>query len=498
MRDTCTGGNGGVYSCAIRHDISSGAINNPYAIHSLAAGIGTTDLTATRDWLTEHMVGVSEFGKDLATNFTNLVRSNFAIDDRITKAWFVNPGYNWATVNTASQSSLQLSDRLLALALITLNNGEGQPVRRRLLTLQGKEVPVGTGKQIVFETLSSRDVGPAHDQAPSRREPRKFGTSPHLPAGAVPPKRQGRRNARRSATLTPAPKTDEAKIKEAFNAIAKHPREGALPPVSYDVNVGRQIANILNIKHDRWGMVDVSVAGKFHNAVTTSEINDMISARLKRNMGRFCATCNSLFPVFYNIEKVHQNHLSQQQHATATGDAGKRRMLLQTLETDSELVAHKGTVSVMFSYQKEHNDLVFSEMFRSIIDKGYSDVWTGDLSKSNNIDDYVKNMKNEQFVLTEVKPTWDEYNTTNVIMDMEGSAKAGASWVQDVGATSGGSNPTPETPLSGTTLTVDQELGILENRSSTSAAPAPPTPALLSLALVSLLIAACAHMLAGV
>lgn len=46
--DTCTGGNGGSFSCAVRQDISKGVVRNEYAVHPFATGIGSTDLVGTR------------------------------------------------------------------------------------------------------------------------------------------------------------------------------------------------------------------------------------------------------------------------------------------------------------------------------------------------------------------------------------------------------------------------------------------------------------------
>lgn len=46
--DACTGGSGGDFSCAVRQDIAKTVIKNPYAVHSMATGIGTTDSTLSK------------------------------------------------------------------------------------------------------------------------------------------------------------------------------------------------------------------------------------------------------------------------------------------------------------------------------------------------------------------------------------------------------------------------------------------------------------------
>jgi hypothetical protein len=91
--DACTaGGSSGSLSCAVRHDIVQHSIRNAYAVHSFATGTATTDLIATRDWITTNLLGVSEFSEELATNMTALVRSTYGIDDRVNRAWYINPG----------------------------------------------------------------------------------------------------------------------------------------------------------------------------------------------------------------------------------------------------------------------------------------------------------------------------------------------------------------------------------------------------------------------
>lgn len=95
--DACTGGADGSFSCAVRQDISKGVVRNEFAVHSFATGIGNSDNDRTRDWITGNLLGVSGFSEDLAANMTSLVRSKYSIDDRVNKAWYINPGYKWTS-----------------------------------------------------------------------------------------------------------------------------------------------------------------------------------------------------------------------------------------------------------------------------------------------------------------------------------------------------------------------------------------------------------------
>ena len=91
-------GQSGALSCAVRHDIISRTVRNTWAVHPFATGVSTTDNTATRDWLTNNLLGVSEFSNGLAANMTSIVRSRFNIEDRIRRAWYIHPGHRWPTV----------------------------------------------------------------------------------------------------------------------------------------------------------------------------------------------------------------------------------------------------------------------------------------------------------------------------------------------------------------------------------------------------------------
>lgn len=93
-------------------------------------------LDARRDWLTGNILrATDEYSYSLAANMTSLVRSNFAIDDRVNKAWFVNPGNRWnVPMSGGYQSDLLLSDKLILVAVVTLNDGAGNVLRRRLMS----------------------------------------------------------------------------------------------------------------------------------------------------------------------------------------------------------------------------------------------------------------------------------------------------------------------------------------------------------------------------
>ena len=77
-------------SCAFYNNIYGGSIKRSGSVHSFSNGIGTTSTSATRDWIMNNVLqATDDYSRDLATNMTSLVRQQFSIDDRITKAWCV-------------------------------------------------------------------------------------------------------------------------------------------------------------------------------------------------------------------------------------------------------------------------------------------------------------------------------------------------------------------------------------------------------------------------
>ena len=149
--DSCAAGTGGDFSCAVRRDISDRVTNNNYAIHSLATGVSQHDDTGSRNWLTENLLGVSEFSAATATNFTRMIRDKNDINDRYTKAYFINPGFDWP-----GQSPIALSDKMVAIVAITLDDGRGDVTARRRVLL---EVSSGTSGISFKEVNNPRQRG---------------------------------------------------------------------------------------------------------------------------------------------------------------------------------------------------------------------------------------------------------------------------------------------------------------------------------------------------
>jgi hypothetical protein len=64
-------------------------------VYPLATGVSQHDDAQAAQWITDNLLGNHDFSLELASNFTAVARQKYNINDRYTKAFFLNPGYNW-------------------------------------------------------------------------------------------------------------------------------------------------------------------------------------------------------------------------------------------------------------------------------------------------------------------------------------------------------------------------------------------------------------------
>jgi hypothetical protein len=121
---SCSTNNNNLYSCAVQRSIVGGQVVQQSAAHDFSTyNTHVSDDDGCRDFITNNILSQNEFAAELATNMTRLVRSRFAIDNYMRRAWYINPGYTWPIPTGGSaQSTLLLSDKMIAVAVITLRN----------------------------------------------------------------------------------------------------------------------------------------------------------------------------------------------------------------------------------------------------------------------------------------------------------------------------------------------------------------------------------------
>eukprot|EP00286_Rhodomonas_abbreviata_P011166 CAMPEP_0181331448 /NCGR_PEP_ID=MMETSP1101-20121128/24503_1 /TAXON_ID=46948 /ORGANISM="Rhodomonas abbreviata, Strain Caron Lab Isolate" /LENGTH=1819 /DNA_ID=CAMNT_0023440901 /DNA_START=147 /DNA_END=5606 /DNA_ORIENTATION=+ len=90
----------------------------------------------------QSILGSSDYAEALGRNYSRAIQQRFALNQRYTRAFWVNPGYEWVPSQTNGASLFQLSQRILFFALINLNEA-GLGSRRMLL----QATNTGTGLQ---------------------------------------------------------------------------------------------------------------------------------------------------------------------------------------------------------------------------------------------------------------------------------------------------------------------------------------------------------------
>lgn len=244
--DLCAQGSGpglGSLSCAIRHDIVGRNILNPTSIHKLHSLNHSTSI----DWMTENLLGVSDWSKEFASNMTQIVASKYEIDGRSKLAWYIHPGYAWPIIpGGPSQSVLAVSDKLIIIAVISIRDSiTGTVVRRRLLQSSTNAVPI--------------------------------------------------------------PKTHDQAILDSIEAAKNSPAVKKLKPINHDVGAPVTLAKIWGIPTGTpFDLVNISISMSTVPPEWDHEkIWEIVSHGLKSRSKDYCPSCTGVFPVFYNHHSSH-------------------------------------------------------------------------------------------------------------------------------------------------------------------------------------------------
>jgi hypothetical protein len=350
-------------SCVLHNNIYNKLVNRPTAVHSLATGINTTSLEGSRDWLLSNMLrATDEYSTELATNMTDLVRSNFAVNDRVNKAWFINPGNRWnVPLSGGAQSSLLLTDKLILFAVITLNDGAGNILRRRLLSFS----PGGGGDGSVQDMTLHED----REIAPRRAL---------LQAGSVP-----------------GVQSDESIIASALGKITREPRVGTFPPIDYNVDIPATAAAIFGVENRAYTLLNVDVYGRFDDLTKdTQYIGDEFFRRLSQNLPLFCPDCEQVFPVFNNVMRGSEQGWSE--------NGGRRRNLLQTANTTANTQI-TGSYSILLVYDSSilNKPIYYADISRAVYNSTFTPVWAGSTDEAT-VQKFIDSLASDQFVVRRV------------------------------------------------------------------------------------------------
>lgn len=428
--------------CQLFNNIYAKSVQRTGAVHPLATGFGTTSQTASRDWLMENIMrATDEYSRELSTNMTSLVRNTFGIDDRVRKAWFVNPAVRWtAAGKEGSQAELLMSDRLIVFAVITLNDRQGNVLRRRLLS---------------FSPTSAK----ASSADPSTVQIHQDFSEDTVPQGGAPGTMMGRRLQQASsgtpvANVVPvsikAPEETEEDIlatEQGLKALTRDEREGALPPLQYSINIAEVGAAAYGIKPDeKTGSMPFTVALRVHavgrfddipvQGLSPDMLGDEFFRRLAQNKDKFCPDCSAVLPFFNNFvpgATIDLNELNSQSTVvqpsipeppsrrlltfSSSGKAGRGgrlgvasntfgsgggvRQLLQASVNPETLVVGTYTALLVYGTRPSTSSTIYLTDIAKAVYKG---TYTSILDTSSSTYS-IQNLMNAQFIIRNVDST---------------------------------------------------------------------------------------------
>lgn len=341
--DVCRSGVSGDFSCAIRADVKSRVINVPYAVHSLSGALGVNDTAGATKWLTDNLLGGGQYSQDRALNFTNLVRSKYAINDGMRKAWMINPGFNWPVPNKKAQSILQLSDKTIFIAVFTINDAGGNVLRRRLMSV------VSDGATVLSRKL--------------RTHPRKL--------------------------LALEPPSYTTQFMDALHKIQDSPRSGTIPPISNNIDRELTMAAIYEKTREVYKLLSMQLVARFDAQNSYDDICAELTRRIYSNYPRFCANCTTVYFPFCNIRRV----------------VGVSNVQVNL------------TGFFVFGAAQD-NTIIYSELFRSIVNSAYTTIATGNLT-AQGLQAYITGISLNQFIPVALlaEPSARRSNATIVTID---------------------------------------------------------------------------------
>jgi hypothetical protein len=139
--ESCSTLTNNLYSCAIRRSVIAGVSTPCSMIGGVSTCTGVQDFALSdhqnddagcASFITSNLLGDNGFARELATNMTKLVRDKYQVDNYLTRAWYINPGYQWPVPQgVAAQSQLALTDKMIAVAVISLRDATTGVIRAR-------------------------------------------------------------------------------------------------------------------------------------------------------------------------------------------------------------------------------------------------------------------------------------------------------------------------------------------------------------------------------
>jgi cysteine-rich repeat protein len=307
---SCTLSNTATYSCGIRRGIIKG-VSQPGACQDFANSTHGPDPVGPVKFIEDNLLGKNEFATALATNMTQLVRSKYEINDMLSRAWYINPGYTWPSAG--GLSALYLTDKMIAVAAITLRDSvTDQTAGRRLLN-------------IVTSPDGTTDITEVDVMSDSVAVPDVMSNSVAV---------QGRR------LLTTA-EEDAANLVTATQLLKDNPFRSQTPAIRFNVSIAETLLKIFEVPAGTpWTLVDFTI-----NIDSTStdiiKLTTDLLAVLNGSPKKFCPYCKKAYGAFALVLTIEEKQMA-------------RRALKQVGASPNK--PYEGRLTFLLTFESGHSD----------------------------------------------------------------------------------------------------------------------------------------------
>jgi hypothetical protein len=114
-------------------------------------GVCPTLSSSTESDFMATVLGDSQYSRQLAVDFAEAVDSNYGLNGRYIRAFWVNPGYEWTPTQTNNANPFTVSQKFFLFALISLDEG--------LVSNNGESIPGGPGPNLGRRRMLLQDKG---------------------------------------------------------------------------------------------------------------------------------------------------------------------------------------------------------------------------------------------------------------------------------------------------------------------------------------------------
>jgi len=124
-------------TCVTRRDVQGRAFpvqpGSNVATATEVVSAQESDVSGNRAFM-QSVLGASNYAAQLGEDFSRAIAARWNLNDRYTRAYWINPGYEWTPMQTGGAPIFSISQKLFFFALIALDESFGNGRRRALLS----------------------------------------------------------------------------------------------------------------------------------------------------------------------------------------------------------------------------------------------------------------------------------------------------------------------------------------------------------------------------